>query len=123
MKKDPGNGSMRNPYISLMKTAWLYARHERKKFALVYTMFMCSNIINAMGPILFGWFIGKIQEDNKNVLYYAMLFAGGYLAINLGLWSLHGPARVMERTLAFTLSRNFLQERYHQALHLPAKWH
>jgi len=29
----------------------------------------------------------------------------------------------MERTLAFNLSRNFLQERYHQVLHLPVKWH
>jgi ABC-type multidrug transport system fused ATPase/permease subunit len=29
----------------------------------------------------------------------------------------------MERQLAFNLSRNFLLERYHQALHLPVKWH
>jgi ABC-type multidrug transport system fused ATPase/permease subunit len=29
----------------------------------------------------------------------------------------------MERQLSFNLSRNFLNERYHQALHLPVKWH
>jgi ABC-type multidrug transport system fused ATPase/permease subunit len=29
----------------------------------------------------------------------------------------------MERSLAFHLSRNFLQEKYHQVLHLPVKWH
>ncbi len=29
----------------------------------------------------------------------------------------------MERRLAFTLSRNFLNELYHQTLHLPVSWH
>ncbi|HEY2647933.1 MAG TPA: ABC transporter ATP-binding protein, partial [Puia sp.] len=38
-------------------------------------------------------------------------------------WGFHGPARIIERRLAFNLSRNFLQELYHQTLHLPVKWH
>ncbi|HEY1214045.1 MAG TPA: ABC transporter ATP-binding protein, partial [Bryobacteraceae bacterium] len=46
-----------------------------------------------------------------------------YIGLKLLQWCFHGPARVMERTLAFHLSRNFLQEKYHQVLHLPVKWH
>ncbi|HEY9256562.1 ABC transporter ATP-binding protein, partial [Chitinophaga sp.] len=46
-----------------------------------------------------------------------------YFALKLVEWGFHGPARIMERQLAFNLSRNFLRERYHQALHLPVKWH
>jgi ABC-type bacteriocin/lantibiotic exporter with double-glycine peptidase domain len=38
-------------------------------------------------------------------------------------WGFHGPARIIERRLAFNLSRNFLHELYHQTLHLPVKWH
>src|SRR5262249_52280679 len=57
------------------------------------------------------------------VFYYAMLYAGGYFSLKFIEWCFHGPARIMERTLAFNMSRNFLQERYHQVLHLPAKWH
>lgn len=114
---------MPNPYISLLRTAWRYARHERKRYVFIYSLFLIANIIFAMNPILFGWFIGKIQQDTEQVFYYAFLYAIAYFTMKLVEWCFHGPARVMERKLAFNLSRNFLQERYHQALHLPVKWH
>lgn len=114
---------MANPYVSLLKTAWKYARKEKKKYVLIYAMFIAANIAAAMNPILFGWFIGKIQQDTTQIMYYALLYAGGYFALKLTEWAFHGPARVMEMELGFNLSRNFLQERYHQALHLPVKWH
>jgi len=52
-----------------------------------------------------------------------LLYVAGYIGIKFVQWCFHGPARLMERTLAFHLSRNFLQEKYHQVLHLPVKWH
>jgi ATP-binding cassette subfamily B protein len=113
---------MANPYISLLRTAWHYARHERKKYVLVYVMFFCANAIWSLNPILFGWFIGRIQQDTRHVLHYAGLYVAGYIGIKFVQWCFHGPARLMERTLAFHLSRNFLQEKYHQVLHLPVKW-
>lgn len=114
---------MPNPYIALLRTAWHYARHERKKYVLVYTLFILSNVVASLNPILFGWFIGKVQQDTQQVFYYAFLYAVAYFVMKFGEWSFHGPARMMERQLAFNLSRNFLMERYHQALHLPVKWH
>ena len=114
---------MPNPYISLLKTAWKYARQDRKRFVGVYTMFVCSNLIDACNPILFGWFIDKIQKENGRILYFVGIYATAYFGLKVFEWSFHGPARVMERTLAFNLSRNYLDELYHQALHLPVKWH
>jgi ABC-type multidrug transport system fused ATPase/permease subunit len=113
---------MANPYISLLRTAWHYARHERKKYILVYVMFFCANATWSLNPILFGWFIGRIQQDTRHVMHYAALYVAGYIGIKFVQWCFHGPARIMERTLAFHLSRNFLQEKYHQVLHLPVKW-
>ncbi|HXB93264.1 MAG TPA: ABC transporter ATP-binding protein [Puia sp.] len=113
---------MANPYISLLRTAWRYARSERKKYVLVYAMFICANLVYSLNPILFGWFIGRIQRDTRHVMHYALLYVAGYIGIKFVQWCFHGPARIMERTLAFHLSRNFLQEKYHQVLHLPAKW-
>ncbi|NLR67062.1 ABC transporter ATP-binding protein [Chitinophaga varians] len=114
---------MPNPYISLLKTAWKYARKERKKYVLVYLLFILANVCFSLNPLLFGWFIGRVQQDTANLPRYTLLFAGGYLGLKLLEWAFHGPARVMEQGLSFRLSRNFLQERYHQALHLPVKWH
>ncbi|WP_431211714.1 ABC transporter ATP-binding protein [Puia sp. P3] len=73
-------------------------------------------------PLLFGWFVGTIQHNPSQIPHNLLLYAAGYAAIKLIQWCFHGPARIMERSLAFDLSRNFLQEKFHQVLHLPVKW-
>jgi ABC-type multidrug transport system fused ATPase/permease subunit len=86
-------------------------------------MFLCANFVYGSYPLLLGWFIDKIQRRQDQIPHYVLLYAAGYIGLKLTEWSFHGPARIMERQLAFNLSRNFLNERYHQALHLPVKWH
>jgi ABC-type multidrug transport system fused ATPase/permease subunit len=85
-------------------------------------MFIVAYLIFSLNPLLFGWFVNKLQYNIHGVLRYAGLYVGGYIGIRFIYWCLHGPARIMERSLAFNLSRNFLQEKYHQVLHLPVKW-
>ena len=114
---------MKNPYLSLLSTAWRYARQERRRYVLIYALFGCSNFMFALYPVLYGWFIDTIQRDQSRILQDAMKYAAAYLFIKILEWAFHGPTRIMERQLAFNLSRNFLEERYHQALHLPVKWH
>ena len=114
---------MKNPYVSLLRNAWKYAGKDRKKFVLVYAMFLCANLIYAMNPVLLGWFVNKAQQEPDGILKYAVLYGVSYFGLKLGEWAFHGPARLMERSLAFSLSRNFMKEKYHQTLHLPAKWH
>src|SRR5580698_10844977 len=114
---------MANPYISMLRTAWRYARREKKKYVLVYAMFVMAYIVVSLNPLLFGWFLDKLQHSTSGILHYALLYIAGYISIKFVQWCFHGPARVMERSLSFNLSRNFLQEKYHQVLHLPVKWH
>lgn len=114
---------MRNPYITLLKTSWKYAGKEKKKLVLIYSMFIAANIIMAMNPLLLGWFVNKAQNDTSSIGKYAAIYVGCYVTMKIAEWCFHGPARVMERTLAFHLSRNFMQEKFHQTLHLTAKWH
>jgi ATP-binding cassette, subfamily B, bacterial len=114
---------MKNPYFCLLHTAWLYACHERRRFLLIYGMFIIANIIIAVNPILYGWFIDKLQQDGLEALSHAWIYAGIFLGLRLLEWSFHGPARVMERELAFNVSANFLRELYHQVLHMPINWH
>ena len=45
---------MRNPYFSLLSLAWKYARHEKRGFVIIYSMFVVSNIIVAMNPLFYG---------------------------------------------------------------------
>ncbi|WP_337042542.1 ABC transporter ATP-binding protein [Emticicia sp. 17c] len=114
---------MSNPYVSLLKTAWKYARQEKKKYVFIYSLFIGANIVAALNPLLYGWFVDSIQRDSSKIWTSVLLYAGLFLLLKFLEWCFHGPARIMERDLAFNLSRNFLEELYHQTLHLPIRWH
>jgi ATP-binding cassette, subfamily B, bacterial len=114
---------MRNPYFSLLRKAWEYARSERKRFVLIYMMFVITNIIIAMNPLFYGWFVDSLQKGGPDALLNGWIYVSGFLGLRLLEWCFHGPARVMERGLAFTVSKNFMDDLYQKVLHLPAKWH
>jgi ABC-type multidrug transport system fused ATPase/permease subunit len=113
----------KNPYLFLLLTAWKYARNERRQYLLIYFFFMLSNLANSMIPVLWGIFINDLQKNGEEALPYAWKYGLCYLGIKLLDWSFHGPARIVERRLAFNMGRNFLMELYHMTLRLPVKWH
>lgn len=114
---------MRNPYLNLLHTAWKYAREEKHRYLLVYSFYTITSLINAARPLLYGWFIHGLETQGMAVLKHAWIYILAYIGLNFFEWVFHGPARVMERSLAFNLGRNFKMELYHQALNLPVKWH
>lgn len=114
---------LKNPYLSMLATAWRYAKGEQSKYLLVYGMFVMSNLVMALEPVIWGLYINELQKNGMEALRATWMYAGAYLFMRLADWAFHGPARITERELAFNLSRNFLQEMYHKALHLPVKWH
>ncbi|GAB4019424.1 ABC transporter ATP-binding protein [Spirosoma koreense] len=114
---------MQNPYINMLRTAWTYARRERKHYVFIYTLFILANLVAALRPLLFGWFVGQLQKQDTAIVQLVWWYIAAYVGLELAEWAFHGPARVMERRLAFNLSRNFLDELFHQTLHLPVGWH
>lgn len=112
-----------NPYLSLMRTAWHYAKGERYRYLFVYSMFLMSNLMVALEPVIWGLFINDLQKNGADALRSTWMYLGAYMILRLLDWGFHGPARIRERELAFNMSRNFLQELYHKSLHLPVKWH
>ena len=59
---------MQNPYITLLRTAWVYARHEKRQYILVYFLFILANIVAALRPLLFGWFVGQLQQQDTDIV-------------------------------------------------------
>ena len=112
-----------NPYISLMHTAWQYAGGERRKYLLVYLMFFMSSLTYSLMPILYGWFINQLQMEGAAIIRSLWMYVGLYALIHMLDWAFHGPARIMERELAFQMSQNFLNDMYQKTLALPVKWH
>ncbi|MEM1124117.1 MAG: ABC transporter ATP-binding protein [Bacteroidota bacterium] len=117
------NQTTTNPYIALMKTAWKYAKDEKRKYVFIYLRFACSNLVYALDPIIWGLFINQVQLQGADILTSAWMYVGAYLLVKLGDWYFHGIARVREMDLAFNISQNFLEELYFKAVHLPVRWH
>jgi ATP-binding cassette subfamily B protein len=114
---------MQNPYFSLLRNVWKYAGTQRKKFILIYSMFAIANVVVAMNPLFYGWFVSEVQTKGAAVIDTAWLYVGGFILLRLIEWAFHGPARVMERQLAFQVSKNFLDDLYKKVLGLPLDWH
>lgn len=121
MSQQPSGGI--NPYFSLLKIAWKYAAQQKKRFIFIYIMFFFSSLTSAMFPLCWGWFINEIQLNGTDILNNTWLYVGVFMLLYFVEWAFHGPARILERELAFDLSKNFLQEMYQKSLHLPVKWH
>jgi ATP-binding cassette, subfamily B, bacterial len=114
---------MQNPYLALLRTAWKYARQQRKRFVLIYALFVISNIVVATNPLFYGWFVNKLQMQGSDVLRTTWIYVAGFLGLKLLEWSFHGPARIMERELAFNVGKNFIDTLFSKVLNLPTQWH
>jgi ATP-binding cassette subfamily B protein len=114
---------LKSPYISLLKTAWCYAGDGRKRYVLIYFMFFCANIVIAINPLFYGWFVNSIQKNGLHIYNTVWIYSLGFLALKLTEWAFHGPARVMERKLAFSISQNYLDALYCKLIDLPIDWH
>jgi ATP-binding cassette, subfamily B, bacterial len=115
--------TMSNPYLSLLRKSWKYALRDRPKFVLIYTMFVGANLIVALNPILYGWFVDDLQRNGTAALSTGYMYIACFLGLRLVEWAFHGPARVMERKLAFKVGKNYLEDLYTKVIKLPVQWH
>lgn len=114
---------MANPYFSLLQTCWKYAHKQRRTYIGVYILFFFANVVVALNPIFYGWFVGAVQKQGAPLLQIVWIYSLGFLGMRLVEWAFHGPARIIERKLAYQISTNYLDELFSQLVHLPAGWH
>lgn len=113
----------RNPYLSLLRTAWQYADERRGRYLLIYGLFSINNLLTSLIPIVWGLFINRLQLEGTDALSAAWWYVGVYLLIHFGGWAVHFPGRLMERQLAFEISSRLLRDVYHKVIRLQLPWH
>lgn len=107
----------------MLSTAWRYAKEDKRRYILIYALLIGANLTVAINPFFYGWFVESIQKNGVDVISQVWIYGLGFLGLKLLEWAFHGPARVMERDLAFRLSQNYLNEQYSKLIHLPVAWH
>lgn len=107
----------------LYRHIWLHARGARGKFALALSMLGGSQLMKLGIPWMAAQAINGIQAGGRAGLAPAALWIGAILAAYVGCWALHGPARVMERTVALRVRRSVADALYAKLLRAPLGWH
>lgn len=112
-----------NPYKRLLSIAWGYAEGMRGRYLLIYLMFTGVNLLISLQPVIFGLFINHLQEGGDDLWRGTLIYLALHMGIIFAFWSLQWPARLLERRMAFDISKRLLMEVYDKIIHLPLVWH
>ena len=112
-------------FSAMISAAWRYSEGRRARLLLYVTMFVGANTVLLLETVVIGHLLNTIQQIatvSDPVRTLSMLFAM-MVGIQFAFWSLHGPARVIERTNAFRAKAAFTDRLFHIVTSLPIQWH
>ncbi|MES2225271.1 MAG: ABC transporter ATP-binding protein [Patescibacteria group bacterium] len=113
------------PTIFLIRKYWKFSKGMRGRILLYTAMFLAANLINLLPPVIFGAFIREIQVDGiiADNFRYLMLLLALLFGTDIAYWAFHGPARVLERWVAFWTEINYRRYLLDGVLELGLTWH
>ena len=109
----------------LFRQLWQYAGELRGKIVQYVLLFILANCVMLASPLIFGTIIGEIQVrgvTSANILFLLLMLSLLFFKDFL-FWLLHGPARVIERLVAFSASNNYRRHLLQCVLDLRLDWH
>lgn len=113
------------PVLFLSAKLWQFTKNQRNKILLYCVLFIIANLCLLSSPLIFGKIISEIQsrgiqEDN---LLFILLLLGLLFLKDLFFWIFHGPARIIERKVAFEASLLYRKYLLEGILDLDISWH
>jgi ATP-binding cassette subfamily B protein len=113
------------PTVFLVRKLWRFAHGMHKRIVLYVAMLVAANLTVLAKPLIFGAIIAEVQargvsDDNFAHLCFLLSLL---LVQTLVFWLLHGPARVIERVVAFWTEINYRRYLLGGVLGLGLTWH
>lgn len=115
-----------NQLVYLFTKSWHYAKGSRKKLSLAWIIFIVAGVINLMvRPWAWASIMNIIQSQGVNDASIGSIlqYLGLIIASVIVFWSIHGPARVLERDNAFNARLNYRKFLLQGVMNLPMRWH
>lgn len=116
----------KNPLLYLFSKTWTYSEGNRKNVVWYWIMFIVAISIDLVcQPMIMVKIIDTIQKEGINASNLDFLFGllGLTLVVDLVFWSIHGPARCIERYNAFKVRYNYRKFLLKGVMTLPMEWH
>jgi ATP-binding cassette subfamily B protein len=109
--------------LGLYRALWHYARGGRMLLLLSSALLVGSQLVKLAVPWLAAQAIDTLQAGGPDYI----LHAGGYVALVMltcvATWTLHGPGRILERTVGVRVRRTLADDLYARLGRLPLSWH
>lgn len=113
------------PTAFLLSKLWQFSAGRRHLIMAYAAMFFVANCIMLLPPLIFGAMVSEVQAHgvtSANLPRVGVLL--GLLFGNVLLfWLLHGPARVIERMVAFAAEISYRRHLLSRVLDLGLTWH
>ena len=126
MEKITNRTSGQNPLLYLFKKTWQYSEGNRKNIVWLWIMFIVANSITLFAqPFVWARIINVITQQGitHESIHTLLILLAIVLLIDLVFWSIHGPARIIERTNAFKARINYRKHLLKGIMTLPLEWH
>ncbi|TMB02886.1 MAG: ABC transporter ATP-binding protein [Deltaproteobacteria bacterium] len=107
----------------LYATLWRHAEGRRRQVVLFVVLLVMAQVVRLTIPWFFGEAVNALQTSGMEGIARArndlllMLAAVGIA------WTMHGPARIVERFTALVVRERFADALHVKALALPVRWH
>ena len=112
-------GSVRRLYATL----WRHAEGRRGKVVLFVVLLVLAQVVRLTIPWFFGEAVNALQTRGMEGLAQARNDLLLMLAAVGVAWTMHGPARIVERFTALVVRERFADALHAKALALPVRWH
>ena len=110
-------------FLDLYRALWHYAKGRRLHVVVSHALLIGSQLVKLAIPWLTAQAINAIQlHGTGSVARAAVLILAIVLATVLS-WAMHGPGRVIERTVAVHVRQRVSDRLYERVTGLPLAWH
>jgi ABC-type multidrug transport system fused ATPase/permease subunit len=108
---------------ALYASFWRFAAGKRLAILGSSTLLVASQLLKLAIPYLAGQAINTLQLGGTDNLHRAGLWIAAVLGVVLLSWLMHGPGRVIERSVGIRVRQNVSDALYAKLAHLPLAWH
>lgn len=107
----------------LYRNVWRHAAGARLALAGSMLLLVGSQLVKLSVPWCAAKAIDALQAGGPDMLRHALVWVLGVLAAYVGSWMLHGPGRVLERTVGMRVRESLGDSLYARLTKAPLSWH
>ncbi len=113
------------PTIFLFRKMWKFSEGNRKKVVLFMVLFLFSNLVGLIEPIILAKLLNEIQNngiDAENIKFLILL-STSFIWLSLAFWIFQSNGRILERTNSFIVRKKYKEYLLKKVLDFNLNWH